>query len=84
MGKHIKVSSKRLKRIRVNSKALERVDPTYISPRVMGADRVEKGVPKSVLPAIGVGRVSGQLEQREGIEFRLSERVLRASGVPGR
>ena len=58
MGKRIKVSSKRLKRIRVSSKALERLDPTYVA-KALGAELVETGVPQSVLPAIGVRRVTG-------------------------
>ena len=48
----IKVSSKRLKRIRVNSKALRRLDAECVA-KALGAEVVEKGIPASILPAPG-------------------------------
>jgi hypothetical protein len=53
MGKRVKVSSKRLRLIRVKSKALDRLDPGAVA-EALGAELVETGVPKSVLPAIDV------------------------------
>jgi hypothetical protein len=58
MGKRIKVSSKRLKMIRVKSKTLDRLDGAYVA-EALGAKLVETGVPNSVLPAIGVRGTKG-------------------------
>ena len=59
MEKRIKVSSKRLGRIRVKSKALRRLDPQDVA-KALGAELVETGVPEALLPASGVrGTKSG-------------------------
>ncbi len=53
MGKRVKVSSKRLRLIRVKSKALDRLDPAVVA-KALGAELVETGVPTSALAAIRV------------------------------
>lgn len=50
MGKRIKVSSKRLEQLRVTIKPLRRLDPQDVA-KALGAELVEEGVPKSLLPA---------------------------------
>ena len=58
MGKRIKVSSKRLKMIRVKSKTLDRLDAADVA-KALGAKLVETGVPHSVLPANSVRAAKG-------------------------
>ncbi|HEV3121571.1 MAG TPA: hypothetical protein VGY53_06700 [Isosphaeraceae bacterium] len=49
MERRIKDTSKRLRRIRVTSPKLERVDPEKMAEAI-GAERVESGVPESLVP----------------------------------
>jgi len=49
MERRIKDTSKRLQRIHVTSPKLERVDPEKMAEAI-GAERVESGVPESLLP----------------------------------
>jgi nucleoid-associated protein YgaU len=48
--KRVKVSSKRLERVRVTTKPLRHLDPQEVA-KALGAELVEEGVPKSLLPA---------------------------------
>ena len=48
MEKRIKVSSKRLQRVRNKSKTLRRLDPQEVA-KALGAELVETGVPKSLM-----------------------------------
>jgi hypothetical protein len=48
VGKRIKVSSKRLQRVRIKSQTLRRLDPQEVA-KALGAELVETGLPESLM-----------------------------------
>jgi hypothetical protein len=87
--KRVKVSSKRLERVRVTSKPLRRLDPEEVA-KALGAELVEEGVPKSLLPAPAVrgveaGASNGKAEvpRRKPSGARQAAGARRAGHDPG-